>query len=1121
MRRTGHRAFRLVGEILAAAIALGIAALFLVGSLLSRQTADLTPLRSNFEQWFAQSFDGARAELGDLELRWNPSDDTVAFEVQDVIVYSEDGAVLQKLDHMKAITQRSALLTRRASLQDLEIVGGEASYVEHADGRIVAGLGSPETVGGFGPVFRGRTATDGQDNRMEWLDDVRSITLRNTKVHVRREKDRLDLTLAIDTLRGVRDGDVASLSFAGKIENGRKDDRAQIDVTILTQDRFGTTDVSVATLGLVPSRIAPEEGRYAVLTGADVPLDMRLDATLGEGAGLLSASMDLSLGEGIVTVAGQPQKVVAGRFVGSLDPGDQEMQVDTLSLQADRLSFDAEGVIRQIGRLSDGDIGTSPKFDLNVSDMRIDMTPLFAAPISVLKTGIVGEIDLDTRSLTLDGMDAALDGFSLELSGLLRAGPSGLDAVSLSGRSTSSLGAPQLLSIWPVEAADGARRWIERAVLDGSLQNVAFNVDRDRAFFEDPKLTQDRLDVSFDVQDGVVRYISTMDPLTEARGSGRIDGNRFGFVLDSGRINDIAIVGGDVDIPRLTPKGGDILITANATGGVSDLLSLINQPPFRYLDRYGASPDGFGGDANVTLNIRRPLLEYFDEDRIEYSVSGGFTNAFAPFSFGEYSISAADVIVRGGKDGLFLDGPANIGPWRANLSWAERYGQGGEPTRYRLSGTVDRATLDAFGIGLREFFGGELDVDVEASGRGLDVTDALVTVGLEQAELSAGASWSKAVGVPGRMLAEVKRRDGRIVLPRLEVEAPGLVVNGAAAFGQEAVLESARLDKLRVDGLVDGSLTLLRDEEMRRLSLVASGSSLDVSRFVSNALADRSGGAPSIPLAVDARFDRITLAPDYTLSEAALTYRHDGEIVESMAVTGGRPRGAFGLELGEAEAGMRQAVLSLPDLSAAANAFLGLDSTRGGSLRIEAKLPPKEAPVPILGQAMAENFMLRDAPFLAQILSLASLTGIVDTLSGEGLAFDEMSFDFALQNRVLSVRDAKLRGPAIGMTGAGEVDLSARDLDFGGTLVPAYTANSILGDVPLLGDLLVGRDGEGVFALTYAVDGPFSGALVAINPLSALTPGFIRGIFRENRDDLPDSMGDAADKALPESENPG
>ena len=94
---------------------------------------------------------------------------------------------------------------------------------------------------------------------------------------------------------------------------------------------------------------------------------------------------------------------------------------------------------------------------------------------------------------------------------------------------------------------------------------------------------------------------------------------------------------------------------------------------------------------------------------------------------------------------------------------------------------------------------------------------------------------------------------------------------------------------------------------------------------------------------------------------------------------------------------------------------MGLESTDGGALTITAGLPKSGVGGAIIGQVQATDFTVQNAPFLSQILSLAALIGIVDTLSGEGLGFEVLAFDFVFEDRVLSVRDATLRGPAIGM----------------------------------------------------------------------------------------------------------
>ena len=78
-------------------------------------------------------------------------------------------------------------------------------------------------------------------------------------------------------------------------------------------------------------------------------------------------------------------------------------------------------------------------------------------------------------------------------------------------------------------------------------------------------------------------------------------------------------------------------------------------------------------------------------------------------------------------------------------------------------------------------------------------------------------------------------------------------------------------------------------------------------------------------------------------------------------------------------------------------------------------------------------------------------------MSGEGLEFDYFLVPFSLSGGTLHIRDARVSGPALGMTGDGEIYFAERRLDLDGALVPAYTANSMLGGIPVLGDLLVGK----------------------------------------------------------------
>ena len=149
--------------------------------------------------------------------------------------------------------------------------------------------------------------------------------------------------------------------------------------------------------------------------------------------------------------------------------------------------------------------------------------------------------------------------------------------------------------------------------------------------------------------------------------------------------------------------------------------------------------------------------------------------------------------------------------------------------------------------------------------------------------------------------------------------------------------------------------------------------------------------------------------------------------------------------------------------------------------------------------------MLQMYPMMTQILSIGSLTGLGDTLRGEGIQFNRLRGDFTVRDGVIAFTDARAVGPSMAYLASGRIDRRADRLDIRGTLVPAYTLNSVLGGIPLIGNLLVGREGEGVFAINFRVSGPKEHPQVTVNPLSALAPGFLRNIVQDITEVTPSS----------------
>ena len=137
------------------------------------------------------------------------------------------------------------------------------------------------------------------------------------------------------------------------------------------------------------------------------------------------------------------------------------------------------------------------------------------------------------------------------------------------------------------------------------------------------------------------------------------------------------------------------------------------------------------------------------------------------------------------------------------------------------------------------------------------------------------------------------------------------------------------------------------------------------------------------------------------------------------------------------------------------------------------------------------NFKVSKVPALAKLLTLASLQGIADTLSGEGIRFETFEMKSNSEGNVLNIEEALAMGPAVSILLEGYVD-KGNLVSLRGTLVPATKLNSIIASIPLVGDILVGKKtGEGVVGVSFKMKGPPKDIKTTVNPIKTLTPRFI------------------------------
>jgi len=138
-----------------------------------------------------------------------------------------------------------------------------------------------------------------------------------------------------------------------------------------------------------------------------------------------------------------------------------------------------------------------------------------------------------------------------------------------------------------------------------------------------------------------------------------------------------------------------------------------------------------------------------------------------------------------------------------------------------------------------------------------------------------------------------------------------------------------------------------------------------------------------------------------------------------------------------------------------------------------------------------DNFKVQEVPVLARLLTLASLQGIADLLTGEGIRFTNFEMKFTNKKGLMTVDEMYAIGPAISVLMDGYIE-TKKLISLRGTLVPATTINRTIASIPLIGKILVGKKtGEGVFGVSFKIKGSPKNLKTTVNPVKTLTPRFI------------------------------
>ncbi len=1031
---------------------------------------------------------GAAVSLGGAEFAVDSSY-VPRFRLEDIRLIEDSGRSLLALPEVLVNFDPRALLSGQIRPSRVRMLGARLAVRRDQDGRLDLEFGD--------------TSGTGQKTLRDVLDAAEGLLGAPALDRLRViEAEALTLTL-IDERAGrtwqVGDGrltiDNKPDSFGAELGLTLLDGAvpAQATLTMVAAKGGGAARLSAKLDNMAAADLAALAPPLAWLGFVTAPISGALAAELGPEGTVSDLTADLSLAAGSIAPGDGARPIAFDRAAMSLryDPKTARLTLGDLAVESPSLRLTARGhgdlLDRRGGPLAAGDLPASVLAQIAFSEVVVDPEGLFQEPVRFGEGALDLRLRLDPFRLDIGQLALVEAGERLLLSGAVEAGAGGWKgAVDVN---LDQIDAERLQKLWPVSVVPKTRNWFIANVGQATLSDV-------RAALRVAPGTAPRFSLGYEFAEAEVRFVRTLPPVLDARGHATLEGKTYTVKLDRGHVvppegGQIEAAGSVFQVMDITQRPATAKITLVTSSNLTATLSLLDQEPFSFFSKAGQPVNLGEGRAELRTTLFMPLKPKVTLPDVTFVVSGRIVDFTSPALVPGRVLRAPEVAVEVDTKGLSLSGQGTLDLMPVDLTYVQGFGpeQNG---RARVNGTVmlSDAALRDLGIELpagsvRGEGPAAIDIAlIKDLPPQLTLASNLVGLSLRLDALG----WSKAAGTRASLDLEA-RLTREPTVERLVLSGPGLSVEGEITTAEGGGIDEARFSRVRAGDWLDAPVTLTGTGRGGALDVAINGGRLDL-RAMPTSDSKASGGGP-IRLALD----RLVISAGITLTDFRGRFATRGGLSGSFTA-GVNGQGEVQGEVIPADNGSAFRITSgnAGTVMAAAGIF---ENGRGGSLDVT--LTPRGPKGHYNGTATFSRMRVQGAPVLAELLSAVSVVGLLEQLDGEGLAFSDGQVRFILTPEAVEISQGSAVGASLGISFAGLYLTASGQLDLQGVISPIYLVNGV--------GQIFARRGEGLFGFNYRLTGAADAPDVSINPLSVLTPGMFRDLFRTAPPNLKDPGG--------------
>ncbi|HXG78343.1 MAG TPA: AsmA-like C-terminal domain-containing protein [Methyloceanibacter sp.] len=1144
LRKLSARSAHLCREIFAGVLVVGLVAIVLGYGRLARGPISLQGLVPAIEAAINGELSDLHVKIDDAILQRAPDGPGVLFRLRNIRLIDKDGSILAQAPLAAIGMSGSALLSGRLAPGSVDFIGARLVLLYDPERGLALSFSRPEDGGAAirGSLPAGESVEivkPSQPNpaagRSQALPggQVLDVTRTLTEVFDRARSGNTSYL----TRFGVKDAlvvlsengsetawQVPDFSIDLEHRNHRStlvgqanfaSSKGDWQLTFRTAQQPKKQSLSVTALieNLVPSGLSGDFPALGLLRTLDVVVNGESNVELSNSGVILSGEGRFELESGQITPPWDPDsplRIDGGELKIRYLKNKDAIEIAPSTLRWGKSRAVISGEFHAVRDLA----GTLARWDfvLKADKAQLGVEEFGLKPVDVDRWEAKGSIEPKTGLTTLSHLVIAAGDARIELSGTYIGRP-GAEEVHVAG-SISPMSVDMLKRFWPKFLAGKARAWVLERVSGGEVLGGSFAVNLGPSDFarlqEGGDVSPESVQVELNLRGMAIAYIPKMPPVLTGDARLSVNGVQFAVDIPEGRLHlpsggEIALSEGRFFIPdlRVDPQQGEI--TYKARGATPSVLELLDHEPLGYIRSVGLRPDFLGGTAEGAFTLTMPLLANLEFNQIKIRGTARLNDAIAPNLVGNIEIAGQALDVNLTEQAVEAKGQISVKGVPAELVWQRIFYRPDEQQPpLRVTAQLDAALREKLGLKINHLVQGQTPVTLQIARLGEGMNSPIsVEADLTGAQLRFGGLWNKPVGRPAvARLDIVQKPDGTIDLENLRILGEEIDIEGGIALDAEQHLKEFYFSDFSFNRLshVEISATV-RDD--RVLDIKAEGPSFDGRQLFQSLFSAgqaESAASPDESFGIDltAKIDTVLGFYDTAAKNVEISVRkRNGRLValDAKGMLNGTAPVAVRLEQ---DKGARVIAAESRDAGTAFRLIGFYPSVEGGEASLQVNLDAG-GPGMKSGTLWAREFNVVSDPVVADVLTDPNTAAVLgdgrQQVARQRILFNRLRAPFSVGEGKFWLKDAYMNGPTLGATMRGTVDFKAQTVDLGGTYVPLYGLNSALGSIPILGRVLVGRQGEGVVGITFAIKGKLDEPQVLVNPMSVMTPGIFRQIF--------------------------